>query len=400
MKPTNAPHQSIGYGAKYRRGILFGVAVGTLCCWGCSAEDHRISMDDFLAMRRSTPKVETASTAEVAARVAQSFSPYRVGPGDVLEVRMVGGDGKDLYPALHVRVDRKGSIDLPNLDSFRVSDMELEDVEDAVKSAYVPDVHRDMVVHVTPVSVDTTNVLVVGAVTEPGLIPLRRTERSMLFAIIGAGGVSDLASGTATLRRLRDPEAEETYNLTDPVQLQAALALAPLEHGDIIQVHAAPLNTVFVGGLVLRAGPQPLPAGTEINLLQVLAAAGGLRTDVNPKVGTLVRRMPDGTDAHVKLDLQRLSMGLDPNLTLAAGDIVWVPETFETRLADFLNRNVFFRAGVSVNYNVSGIEFMNRRAMQSSAFGGGGSGGGLQDSFDPLGFLGQNSALQNLVARP
>jgi len=234
-------------------------------------------------------------------------------------------------------------------------------------------------------------------VTQPGLVQLRRTERNMLYALIGAGGVSELASGAATLRRLRDPEAEETYNLTDPAQLQAALALAPLEHGDIIQVHAAPLNTVFVGGLVQRAGPQPYPAGTEVNVLQVLAAAGGLRTDVHPKEGTLVRRMPDGTDAHIKLDLDRLAMGADPNLTLAAGDIVWVPETFETRLADFINRNIFIRAGVSVNYNVSGVEFLNRRSQQSRGLGG---GGGLQDTFDPLGFLSRGAALQDLVNRP
>jgi len=396
VKPANVPNQVIGFLANYRRVAFYSMAIGVLCCWGCATE-YRIGMDDFLAMQRSTPKAETAPTPEVAARVAQSFSPYRVGPGDVLEVRMIGGDGEDIYPTLSVRVDRKGTIDLPNLDSFRVADMELEDVEDAVKAAYVPNVHRDMVVYVTPVSVDTTNVLVVGAVTQPGLVPLRRTERNMLFALIGAGGVSDVASGAATLRRLRDPQAEQTYNLTDPAQLHAALALAPLEHGDIIEVHAAPLNTVFVGGLVQRAGPQPYPAGTEVNLLQVLAAAGGLRTDVNPKEGTLVRRMPDGTDAHVKVNLERLATGLDPNLTLAAGDIVWVPETFETRLADFINRNVFLRAGVSVNYNVSGIEYLNRHSQQSRALGG---GGGLQDSFDPLGFLSRTSALQDLVSRP
>ncbi len=97
-------------------------------------------------------------------------------------------------------------------------------------------------------AVDTTNVLVVGAVAAPGLVPLRRTERNMLFAIVGAGGISEIASGQATLHRIRTPTDEVTLNLTDPIQLRDALALKPLKQGDIVYVYAAQPNTVFGGG--------------------------------------------------------------------------------------------------------------------------------------------------------
>jgi hypothetical protein len=80
-----------------------------------------------------------------------------------------------------------------------------------------------------------------------------------------------------------------------------------------------------------------------------------------------------------------------------AGDIVWVPETFSTRLMHFINTNIFFRAGVSVNYNVSGIEFMNRQDLQASGVG---FNQNLQDSFDPLGFLNRNALLSQLSSRP
>jgi protein involved in polysaccharide export with SLBB domain len=236
-------------------------------------------------------------------------------------------------------------------------------------------------------------VFLFGAVTEPGLVPLRRTERNLLYAIQGAGGITELASGEVTLRRVRRPAEEVTLDLTEPLQLQAALNLEPLQSGDIVYVHAARPNTVFVGGLVARAAPQEYPPGARINILQAIAAAGGLRTDIIPREGTLIRRLPDGTDVHVKLDMNRLAMGADPNLELAPGDILWVPHTLETRVQEFINRNIFMRAGVSVNYNVTGIEFLNRRRMQSARYGG----TDLQDAYDPFGFLGQNAALQDIT---
>ncbi len=372
-------------------GVCALAAVGVAA--GCSTVDHRISLAEFMAVDQvSVPEVE-APSAETTQRAAGAFGLYRVGAGDVLEVKTIGGGGEEIYPPMNVRVGRDGKIDLPNLEPLSVGDMELEDIERAIKSAYVPNVHRELVVNVMPLALNGTKVLVIGAVTEPGLISLRRTDRNVLFAIVGAGGVTAIASGRATLRRLHAPETEETYDLTDPVELQAALAAAPLDHGDIIEVHTATPNTVYVGGLVRDVGPQMYDAGGRVNLLQALAAAGGLREDVGPKEGTLVRRMPDGTDVHVKLDLQRLACGLDPNLTLAAGDILWVPETFETRVRSFINQNLFFRAGVSVNYNVTGIEFLNRQDQQAARFGG----GTLQDSFDPLGFLTRNAALNSLT---
>lgn len=218
----------------------------------------------------------------------------------------------------------------------------------------------------------------------------------MLHAIVGAGGVSDTASGFASLRRIRKPGAIDSFNLRDPFELQKALAEAPLQNGDIVEVQAAVPNTIFVGGLVNRAGPQLYPTGAEINALQALAAAGGTRDNITPPEATLIRRLPNGSDVHVRLDLGRLKRGDDPNIQLAAGDIFWIPDTFGTRVEDFINRNIFLRAGISVTYNVSGVEYLNRNSQQN------GTGGtdDLQSSFDPLGFLQRNTSLQNLINRP
>jgi hypothetical protein len=207
-----------------------------------------------------------------------------------------------------------------------------------------------------------------------------------------------MASGKVTLRRIRCPGSELTMNLYDPEDMRTALCLPPLENGDMITVQAAVPNIIFVGGLVNAPQAQSYPPGVEITVLQAIAGSGGLRTDLTPREATLIRRMPDGNDVHVKLNLDRIFKGKDQNVTLAAGDILWVPFTCETFIQDWINQHLYIRGGAaaSVNYNVNGIEYLNRRAQQSGNYGG----QSMQDTYDPFGFLNRNNLLQNINAKP
>lgn len=384
-----------GHGrATMRMGIGLLVLAGLL---GCT--DHRISLAEFLEMQQvkhadiptTQPAIDETAQAEALTLINRALGPYVVGPGDVLRVTLSGLEEGPPMPSVDARVSRTGTIDLPGVGALEVMNLELEDVEARVHEAYVPRLYREAAVHVTLVEFDTTDVLVVGAVLEPGLVRLRRTQRNLLHAIVTAGGVSDVASGAVKLRRLRGPETETTLTLTDPDGLRAALALDPLESGDILNVQSAVPNTVFVGGLVNAPRPQTYPQGVDMTVLQALAASGGLRTDVTPREATLIRRMPDGEDVHVKLDLDRITTGQDPNIMLAAGDVLWVPETLETRIHDWINQNVFFRVGAvstaNLNYNITGIDFLNSNARNQALRGFGQRGGVLQDQFDPFGFL-------------
>ena len=376
-----------------------GVAALTLCGAGCA--DHRISLAELIRIEQSAREQAATSLSQeqlevITKLIDRQLGPYRVGPSDVLSVSLTTGETAVPFSPLSVRVYEDGGIDLPVVGTVLVSDKTLEETERAIEEAYVPGIFSEVKVHVETTVPNFTKVFVRGAVTMPGLVQLTRTERNLLFAVVGAGGATSAASGKATLRRVRRPAEEVTLDLTDPNELRAALALDPLETGDTIEVHAAFPNTVFVGGLV--NGPRPLvfDPGVKVNVLQAIAASGGLRTDLTPTEATLTRRVPDGRDVHVKLVLKRIEDGTDPNIMLAAGDILWVPYTTLTRIQEFINQNVFLRAGASVNYNVSGVEYMNRRGQQTQQFGG----ANQQNAFDPLGFLGQNAALQTLTARP
>lgn len=371
-------------------GRLACLAAVGMAAAGCS--DPRIGIYEFIELQQQFAQTPTSQPNIEASEewIDRSQRPYRVGPGDVLSIAMRGLNDPMDFTVIQKRVSRGGDIELPIVGSVKINDLETEDVEETIRDRYVPGVSKSMTVHVDVVMPRTTDVLVVGAVATPGLVPLQRNERDVLHAVALAGGLSSQASGRMMLRRMRRPGEEVTLDLLDPIELDAALALDPLEPGDTVTVEASFPTTVFVGGLVNAPGPQGFAPGAEMNLLQVFAAAGGVQEDVFPREATLIRRMPDGSDVQVKLDLDKLKNGEHPNIALAAGDILWVPETFGTRVMDFINQTIFFRAGFTASYNVSGsatgFERLNRRGQ---AFNNANvtPGTTLQNQVDPLGFL-------------
>jgi len=366
----------------------------------CGCEDNRVDQAEFLAMQEKICTVPT--TQPVVAQVSdvvvnQSLSEYKIGPGDVLAVTINGTAQVEAAPPQQVRVNRKGEIQLPIVGKIAVSGLELEDAEAAIQQAYIPKVYRQATVHIEIAKPLTTNVLVTGAVTQPGLVPLFYNQRNLLYAIVGAGGINERASRQVILRRIRSPKEAIKVDLSNAEGMRQALALAPLQTGDIVEVQAAAPNTVFVGGLVRNPYPQVYPPGTQITVLQALAASGGLRTDLTPREATLIRRMQDGKEVQVKLNLDRIAVGKDPNLVLAAGDILWVPYSVETRVQEWINQNLYLRGGASFSYSQTG----DHNYLHGKSFNAGQTtGGNLQDTYDPFGFLNQNSSLNQLISRP
>jgi len=315
--------------------------------------------------------------------------PYLLGPEDVIAVSLTGLSGIDTLSdatEVNARIAHNGTVNLPLVGPVDVAGYDIVDAEKAIRAAYVPRFVPTLAVGVQVAQYKTTDVVVVGAAQLPGLVYLRRNERDVLHAVAAAGGMAQNASGEVILRRMNDPDKEVRLFLRDPAKLRSVLALDPLNSGDVVEVVAAQPNTIFVGGLVNLPGPREFPPGTKVSILQALAAAGGVIEDVFPKEGTLIRQMPNGEDVHVKLDLDRLRSGKDPNLQLAAGDILWVPETFGTRTMAFVNQTFFLRAGATVSYNVTGVEYLNRPAVQNGTILGG-NGNNIRNSVDPLGFL-------------
>ena len=367
MKLQDRPHRVWKTVRRMAAGCVLALPA-VLCGPGC--REHRISFEQFLAMQQALGQAPTTQPApKVAvdqAQLEKLLGPYRIGRADVISVTVTPmGDRTPI--GARARVRRDGTVDLPLAGAVKVADMEMEDVEEAIKKRYVEKVFKDATVHATLDETALTPVLVTGAVSSPGLVQLRRTERNVLFAVAAARGYNLWGLETVRVRRLRDPEKKIELDLTDPEQVKTALALPPLETGDVVTVAAATPNTVYLGGLVKGPGPQAYPPGVRISVLQALAAAGGLRTDVFPKQATLIRRMPDGKDVQVKLDLDDLAVGKDPNIALAAGDILWVPHTFATRVQEWINQHISIGAGASANASYSHSAYWAKNVSSGGA---------------------------------
>jgi polysaccharide biosynthesis/export protein len=365
-------------------------AAGIFFLAGCGGKDNSISLEQFISQQqqiaaRSVP----ATPVSEAEQLNRELGPVRIGPDDVISVAISSGDAKTILPLTEIRITSAGTATLPLIGPVQLASMTLEDAEKAIRNAYVPQYMVEALVLIKMVDPRMTKVVVLGAVGAPGLVSLPRGGRDVFHAIVAAGGGGTTtstataigpgpaspgsmsmsavanASGRVMLRRIRQGGRTQSFDLREPEGLRQVLTLDPLDDGDIITVEGGRPNSFFVGGLVMAPSRQDYPPGTRLTVLQAIAGAGGLNQYVFPRKGTLIRRM-DGHDVHVRLDVERITDGEDPDVEMLAGDILWVPHTFRTRALEFFNRIFYLRAGAAADFQVFGSKLYGDASSTST----------------------------------
>jgi polysaccharide export outer membrane protein len=363
------------------RGRRVGLATLTLAplllLTACGA-DKRITMTELAEREQEAAAAPAVPVAEDALALTD-LRPYRVGPGDVLSIKMYGLTEDRYTPTiLDLRVQNDGEILMPVVGPIEVGGLDLKQVEQAIIAAHVPRVVRDLSVYVQLADAEPTTVLVLGAVTTPGLVKLRQNERNILYALALAGGFGETATAGGLSRdtsgRVRyqpiGPNREQVvYNLNDMNDLRRALQAPSLESGDVLVVEAAESSAVYVDGLVNRPGPILIPSQSTLSVLRAVMAAGGLRDYLDVKDATLIRTGADGKDAHVKLNLSEMFAGRTPDVALRAGDILHIPYTLDTFMQEWFFRNLIpgpFNVGL--HYDPL-AQYNANRALQQNNLG-------------------------------
>ena len=252
-------------------------------------------------------------------------SDYVIGKEDLLEMGVF--EQPDLTRT--VRVSGDGTISLPLLGIVPVEGLSTKQAEEKLRGLLSDKYLTDPQVWVFVKEAKSRKVSVVGAVEKPGSIEMLG-DRTLLEAISEAGGLThqagrDLyvlrpdASGAAT--RI-DIDLDDLMINGNPV---LNIALSP---GDVINIPIDRVLHVYVDGAVRKPGEVEYKASRPLNLLQAIAAAGGLSERASQKGIVVIRTKTGGVQDMIKVDLKAVRKGKQENFELENGDSIYVPETF------------------------------------------------------------------------
>jgi polysaccharide biosynthesis/export protein len=316
---------------------------------------------------------------------------YRVGPGDVLEVRVFG------RPELgrEQRIGNRGTIRLPFLQELQVAcktEVELGQLIAEKYKKYLRDPQIDVFVK----EYNSQPVAVIGSVAKPGRFQLQRRVRLLELLtfsggpILTAGGVVHIIRGSSPdfcemgetgaggaspgaavqaivpvdsqsgLAKASSANQQQSSPTTPPLPDQASIQ-SSIENtqaflltfnlqevllgnpdsnpyvvsGDIISIPET--DQVFVVGQVVKPGP--LPVRSKITLMQAIGMAGGFTTEAAKNKVKVVRTEP-GTNARTEFiyDLNDIQKKRVEDIALMPNDVVDVPSSLKKNLArSFMN---------------------------------------------------------------
>lgn len=129
-----------------------------------------------------------------------------------------------------------------------------------------------------------------------------------------------------------------------------------LRDGDIVTIPSPAMGDFYMVGEVARPGVYSL-TGRKISLLQAVAAAGGLTAVAVPWRTELVRRVSEGEEDIIYVDLGKISRGEAPDFYLQAEDRIQVG-TDEGAIFNAVIRNAFRATyGLGFVYDMNFADF-------------------------------------------
>lgn len=258
---------------------------------------------------------------------AQEGDRYRIGAGDVLDVRIYN------RPQLSrdaVRVEGNGMIRMPLIETeIQAACLTEGELAKEIATRYTK-YYRNLQVDVFIKEYHSRQIAIIGAVNEQGRFELQRRIR-LLELLTYAKGPSPRAGQTInvvhstapTLCKKDDDEinAFVSYRLSDTL-LGDPKANPYLEPGDIITIPDA--DQVYVVGNVFM--PLTIPLKEPITVSRAIAMAGGTRQDTKKDKIRIVRQEPGAqTKKEMVIDLAAIEKRQADDVQLQPNDIVDVP---------------------------------------------------------------------------
>lgn len=280
-----------------------------------------------------------AASASTGVPARRADEHYRIGPGDVLDVRVFN---KPQFSRDGVRVDGRGMIRMPFIEGeIQAACQTEQQLADEIGTRYV-DYLRNPQVDVFIRDYQSQPVAVLGAVRAPSRFQLQRRVR-LLELLSHAGGPTDNAGrtiqvvhtsttavceGTTLQAGETEPSALDNYKLDDTMNGDDK-SNPFVRPGDVITVPEA--EQAYVVGNVLR--PSAVSLKERITVSRAIAMSGGLMPDTKTDRVRIVRQPPGSmTKTEIYVDLKAIDKQRAEDVALQAGDIVDVPVSGGKRL--------------------------------------------------------------------
>ncbi len=265
-----------------------------------------------------------AQAATVQSADAQSGGAYRVGPKDLLAIKVF--EAADL--ATEARVSDTGTISFPPVGEVMVAGLAVGQIEAELRTRLEERFLQRATVSVTLKEARSKPISVIGAVEKPGELGFSG-RLTLLEALTAAGGLADgHADVIYVLRR-----ADNGLSAQIAVPVHELLVKAdprynvPIWANDLINVPATVEITVYCLGEVAQPGALVFRSTERLSLLAAIARAGGLSERASSKI--LIKRTDSGgRETETLVDYKRIVAGREPDFVLKAGDVVVVKESF------------------------------------------------------------------------
>lgn len=269
----------------------------------------------LLASFVSATAQETAGVVPIKASVAAAPARplteiYRVGVGDVLDIRLLNSVNNK---STLFTVVESGVIDVPVVGgTITVAGLTPEEIQNLIAA----ELKRRAVEEKAQVSVGVRQyvshaVTVTGLVIHPGTRFLRR-EMVPLYVVLAE---SQLRNDGARVVIMRGGMPGEPHDLSDPSTLNLNV-----QSGDIVTISSRPQEFYYIGGRIHYPGQKQFQPG--ITLLQAILASGGATSkDSNIEI---LREGANGKLVTIRFNLKQIKSGAVQDPKLAAGDRIEV----------------------------------------------------------------------------
>lgn len=274
--------------------------------------------------------IEQQAVAVSAAVVEEGPAEYRVGPGDVLAVKIPGMTDRTVPGAVPgveqpqgFRVYSSGKILLPMVGGVPVAGLAVDEVQMKLHEVFRPYI-KEPVITVEILEYKSQTLYLLGKFKSPGVQYLDRPT-TLIQGITLGGGLDESANlRGARLVRHKRLVPVDIYELINNGDLTQNL---PLQSGDTLYVPGNDQQSVFVLGAVKNEGIVPMLNG-RISLVQALSVAGlGLGSSYDHRHVRIIRSHSPFRGELMVVDLGVIMNGDALPLPLQDGDVVYVPRS-------------------------------------------------------------------------